>query len=283
MKRILFGIVTLAGFSFSAAAQQQPVVNEHDEYNYQKLGVKERVAVPYPSIREADVIFEKRVYRVIDTREKKNLVMQWPKNPLNKIIYDLTTIDDGGFTRLKAYRNDSLSSAYTADDVRKMGAIEETVFVGTDPNDPSLGYDSLVSTPFDYTTIKRFLIYEQWIFDKQRGMLFPRIIAIAPVYNPMINGVELPEQPMFWISWNEIRPLLVNEEVFNRQNDAMRLTYYDFFELRLFSSYITRESNEFDYAIKDFPEYKDSPMDALYESERIKGDIFTWEHDLWQY
>ncbi|MGZ5304129.1 MAG: hypothetical protein ACXWDO_08475 [Bacteroidia bacterium] len=32
-----------------------------------------------------------------------------------------------------------------------------------------------------------------------------------------------------------------------------------------------------------FPEFKDNPMEALYESERIREDLFNWEHDLWEY
>jgi gliding motility associated protien GldN len=131
--------------------------------------------------------------------------------------------------------------------------------------------------------VNRFMIYEEWIFDKQRGMFFPRIVAIAPLFKQTIGGVELGERPMFYVSFEELRPIIINEEVFNRQNDAMRQTYYDFFEQRLFSSYITKESNMYDRAIKDMPEFKDDPMEALYESERIREELFNWEHDLWEY
>lgn len=286
MKRVILGLVVCFCGSFVANAQKDNgSANKYLDYNYDKKAVKERKVVPYPPLREADVIYAKRVERIIDTREKKNMVMNWPKNPLNRVLYTLVTegADAKGFGKLKAYRTDSLDKAMTIEDVKKLGGFTETVQVQLDENDPYNTKDSNVYTPFDYSQVKRYKIAEEWIFDKQRGMFFPRIISIAPMYKPNLAGVELPEQPMYYINFEELRPILVNEEVFNRQNDAMRLTYYDFFELRLFSSYLTKESNDKDLEISAFPEFKDNPMEALYESERIREDLFNWEHDLWEY
>ena len=288
MKRVILGLVVCLCGSFVANAQKDNEnANKYLDFNYDKKAVKERKVVPYPPLREADVIYAKRVERVIDTREKKNMVMQWPKNPLNRVIYNLVTngADAKGFGKLKAYRTDSLDKAMTIEDIKKLGGFCETVAVQNpnNPDDPYDTFDSTVCTDFDYTSVKRYKIKEEWIFDKQRGMFFPRIVSIAPLYKPNLAGVELPEQEMFFVSFEELRPILVNEEVFNRQNDAMRMTYYDFFEQRMFSSFITFESNDKDMQINAFPEFKDNPMEALYESERIREDLFNWEHDLWEY
>jgi gliding motility associated protien GldN len=300
MKRLIFAFAIIVGLSVEAFAQaggttqttqqtNEPAaptktVNKYLEYNYEKKDVKERKAIPYPPLREADVYYAKRVQRVIDTHEKKNQVMVWPKSPLYRIIFQMVLNGEPNSTgKLKAYRSDTLDNALTIADVKKLGGSTETVSVQMDPNDPYSTKDSTVSTPFDYTQVKRWKIYEEWIFDKQSSLFFPRIICLSPMFTPNLNGVPLPEQEMFFLSWNELRPILVNEEVFNPQNDAMRLTYLDFFEQRLFASTITKESNDKDFAIKDFPEFKDAPMDALYESERIKFELFNWEHDLWEF
>jgi DUF971 family protein len=71
--------------------------------------------------------------------------------------------------------------------------------------------------------------------------------------------------------------------VFNRQNDAARLTFDDWFEQRMFSSYITKESNQYDNRIKDYEEFKDNKVAALLESEKIKNTLFEMEHDVWEY
>lgn len=284
LKKFLGTLVLVAMTTGAYAQQDSKDAHKYLDYNYEKKAVKERKVVPYAPLREADVIYAKRIERVIDTREKQNMVMNWPKNPFNKLIYDLVITGEASSTgKLKAYQSDTLNNAMTIEEISKIGGSCETVQIQIDPLDPYSTVDSLVCTPFDPIMVKRWKIFEEWIFDKQRGMFFPRIIAIAPLYNPMANGIALPETPMFYVSYEDLRPILIKEELFNRGNDAQRLTYYDFFEQRYFSSYITKNSNQYDMQIKNFPEYKDNPMEALYASEEAKAELFNWEHDLWEY
>jgi gliding motility associated protien GldN len=189
-----------------------------------------------------------------------------------------------GYGKLKSYTYDSIATPYTIDEIKARGGHSMTVTIQPDPiNNPDYTIDRDTVEAFDWSKITRYIISEEWIFDKQRSQFFPRIIAFAPLFKQTVNGVELAEQTLCWINYAEFRKVAINEEIFNRTNDAMRLTYNDFFEDRLFSSYITKESNEFDAAIRELPEFKDDPMGALYESERIKDNLFNWEHDLWEY
>ena len=133
MKRLLFSLVIFVGLSIEAYAQgggggqqqtqqtNEPAapskpVNKYLEYNYEKKDVKERKAIPYPPLREADVFYAKRVERVIDTHEKKNQVMVWPKSALYKIVFNLVLNGEPNSTgKLKAYRSDTLDNAFTID------------------------------------------------------------------------------------------------------------------------------------------------------------------------
>ena len=281
----------------AAPQQQQPAAvkpattapaqetNKYLEFNYAKLGIKERKVIPYPPLREADVVYARRIQRMIDVKEKKNLPLNWALNPLSRLVYTWATTGEAKSTgMLKSYYSDSLTHAMTIGDLKKLGGSSETKQYARDSNAPDILSDTTIFTPFDPSAISKFLISEEWIFDKQRGEFFPRIIAIAPMYKPSFGGVEgTVDYPMFWVSYNDLRPLFIKEEIYNRQNDAMSLSYYDFFEMRLFSSHITKESNEFNSDIANLPDFKDAPMDALYESERIKEELFNWEHDLWEY
>jgi gliding motility associated protien GldN len=105
-----------------------------------------------------------------------------------------------------------------------------------------------------------------------------RIIGLAPVYEIEKNG-EKRRETMFWIYFPEARFIFANAEVFNKSNDAERRTFEDIFWKRRFSSYIYKESNVYERKIS---EYKTS-LDALLEAEKIKEDIFVFEHDLWEY
>jgi gliding motility associated protien GldN len=84
---------------------------------------------------------------------------------------------------------------------------------------------------------------------------------------------------MYWCYYPDLRPILAKYEVFNPQNDAVRLSWEDVFESRRFESYIYKESNVYDRQIKEYA----TGVDLLLESDRIKNEMFVFEHDLWNY
>jgi gliding motility associated protien GldN len=127
--------------------------------------------------------------------------------------------------------------------------------------------------------VVKFRIKEDWMFDKQRGEMITRIVGIAPMVKLRAGGQTLEDQPAFWIYFPEARHIFVTKEVVNRGNDATGLSYDDVFNKRIFDSYIVKESNPDDLRIKDYAE----GFDRLYESERVKKELFDYEHDLWSY
>ncbi|MBI3142480.1 MAG: gliding motility protein GldN [Bacteroidetes bacterium] len=266
-------------YGLSAQDGEAPASNEDyiGDFTYTRLSIRERKPVPYPSQREADVMYAKRIVRIMDTKEKQNLVCRWPKNPLSEIIFTAAEKNE-----VVAYKNDSLTSFFRADTVLARLSSKEVIQI-PDPMFPGEFKDSVVINKYNLDDIVRYELIEDWIFDKQRGMFYPRIIAIAPMYNLIVDGNFLGEYQAFVCDWKQVRKVLINEEVFNRHNDAAKFSYYDWFELRLFSSYITKEPNVFDETFSQYVDLKDNPLAQLLEAERVKNELFNWEHDLWQY
>lgn len=263
----------------------------YDDFIYTRQAVTERKVIPWPYLREADVMFAKRVWRIIDTREKANQPMVWPNNPLNLIFYN--AVMDG---KLTAYKNDSLSSVFTTEEYKEYfkdkKPDKKLIDPNGDPEDPTNFYMDTINIILEPSNVQKFKVVEDWIFDKKESRMYVRIIAIAPVVKPNVGGVDLGEVEWGWLKYHrdsndpdklDVRELLVNMEVFNRQNDAARLTFDDWFEMRMFSSYITKEANQYDLPINSFAEFKDDGTAALLESDRIKQDLFEKEHDLWEY
>ena len=126
-------------------------------------------------------------------------------------------------------------------------------------------------------------IKEDWFFDKQRGVMDSRIIALGISLIPVDENGNSKEdvgcQNWIWIYFPEWRQFFANNEVFNVDNDAERRTYEDVFWKRQFNSQITKESNVYDRKISDYAK----GIDALLESERVKNDIFKLEHDWLQF
>lgn len=269
-------ILSFVLFSFlSGYAQNSGGINGYEDFNYSKDAVKDRRVIKYRYIREANVQWLKRVHRVIDTREKKNKVMNWPKSPFNKFLYNL--IMDGQIT---AYANDSLLRVRTPEDIIESTTEKTPVTI---PDGYGGFKDTFVVEQFEASKIVKYRIMEDWIFDYSYSDFRPRIIALAPLYTPSLGGVALDETTMFWVKMDDLREPMTHREVFNPNNQGAMLNYDDFFQMRMFSSYIVKEANYEDMDIKYLEEYKDDPFEALLKSEEIKNDLFIMEHDLWEY
>lgn len=281
-KNFILSLTLIFGFSIGAFAQ-----SDLEDWTYDKTAVKERKVIPHRYTREANVKFHKRIHRVIDTREKQNLIMHWSRNAFYRIVYEAALKGPNKEGGVQAWRSDSLSigTAYAEDELNDLGAQEFVTQIQDPefPDDPYMVIDTVIKIPFEPHMIEKYRIMEDWIFDYNYSDFRARIIAIAPLYRPVASGIELGETAMFWIEMKDLRPILVNQELFNPYNDAARMSFDDWFEMRMFSSYIVKESNVYDWDIKYFDEYKDDGLAALLKSEEIRNDLFIFEHDLWEY
>lgn len=278
MKIIISAVLMLFAFTMKAQVVYDEFITSGEHTSYEKVAVRERPVIAYPHLREADVKFSRRVVRCIDVRQKMNKQLEWPRQPLNRLLYEAMVKGD-----IKAYKTDSLLSYFNTEEFSKRGGEEVITFISTDPDDPTIGRDSVYYEPYKYEKIKKYYVLEDWVFDYKHSVFKARIIAIAPIFAPSYGGQTGKEQPLCWIKMDEIRPLLANTEMFNRYNDASRLSYDDFFQMRIFDSYIVYESNVYDNYINGFQEYENDAIGALLKSDEIKNDLFIFEHDLWQF
>lgn len=279
MKKLLFLISLVLFASVMTFAQYNQEI-----ISYRKVAPRERTPVPHRNNTESHTRYHKRIHRMIDVRQKQNLPMQWPKAPLHDILFDaLTNADNrGGNGLVTAYRTEELSDTlvYTRSEVLARGS--DTIDVPIVDSTGAIVYVR-VPNPFDRASIKKYEVMEDWIFDYNYSDFRPRIIAIAPIFDLTTSGISIGEARMFWIKMEDLRPVLARYETFNPFNDGSRLSYDDWFEMRMFASHITKESNVWDLELKYLPENEGNPFSALLASEKIKNDLFVFEHDIWEY
>ncbi len=253
---------------------------------YIKEHTKTKRVVPYTHIREADVMWARRVWRTIDLREKMNHPLYFPTEAINdrKSLFDVIRqglMVDGSITAYSVGpvgTDDEFKKPLLASELKELFTRLDTQYT---ENLESGDMDMVVQEiNLESRDIMMYNIKEDWIFDKQRSTMDIRILGIAPMQEKRGEDGEIRGySPLFWLYYPECRYVFANWDAFNRENDAERRSFEDIFWKRQFSSYITKWSNVYDRGIN---QYK-TGLNALLEGEEIKQQLFEFEHDLWNF
>lgn len=288
-KKILTGSLLL---SFLIAAAQQPaplsvlgptVINSI----YTPEHLPSRKPIPYVPVREADVMWTKRIWRIIDLREKINFPLLFPTDEVAQRPSLFAVIQKGIITQeLSVY--DPKPSIFVPDEefqieypfaeaqkafIRDISILKQDTATGemiptTIPD--TLGPDD----------VNQYWLKEDWFFDKQRSIMDVRILGIAPVIETTDDKGEFKGyMALFWLYYPGCRNWFSKFQAYNPYNDAEWRSYDEIFHKRIFNSYIRQESNVYNRPIQAYT----NGIDALLESERIKNEIFTFEHDMWHF
>jgi gliding motility associated protien GldN len=240
--------------------------------------IYENRVLAYEPLREADVPWERRIWRIIDVREKINLPFTYPPLPFFTILSDAAKSGE-----IKVFKDETFREMMSPEEVMGKLVITDTSLIFN----PDTYEDEvvIVNSPVNPEEIQKYRIKEMWFFDEESSRMGVRILGIAPIkdYYDVQSGAFKYAIPMFWVYYPEARESFARYQVFTESNDAAPGTWYDLFEQRRFSSYIYKQSNVLDLRLDDFYNGPDKGVERLMESDRIKADLFNWEHDLWTY
>ncbi len=235
----------------------------------------EKRPLPYDHVHEKDVFWEKRILRLINIKDKRNHIFRNPRAPFIDILLEAAKNEE---IHLYSAWDDKFSDLLDQEAIHQLCHSSDTIEI-IDPVTFESSYQ-VVENEFNAEDVAKFRLKEVWFFDEETSTMNVRILGIAPIISRYSDdGMFLNEGPMFWAYYPELRKVLARKEAFNPHNDAARLSWDDIFEARIFSSYITKQSNIQDRRIQDYT----SGMDGLLEAEKIKETIFNFEHDLWSY
>ncbi len=277
-------------------AQSLDLVEKREVYTKEHIPKKD--PVPYPYIRESDIMYEKTVWRMINLREKMNQPLYYPtktigdRKNLTQLLLDILKNPLPGhqvyaYKPFLTYEFEQPMSMEEIMQVMKPDTITEPVFDSTimDFTMQVTGVNIVLDD------VNRIMLKEKWFFDRRYSTLQVRIIGICPfrveekeIEDPITYEIrktgEITQEPLFWVYYPEIRYYLAKQEAFNPANDAQRISFDDLLNQRRFSSWIYSVTNVHDNrAIRDYAK----GMDAMFEAEHIKYEIFEFEHDLWEY
>ena len=264
-----------------------------------------------------DIIWSRFVYRIIDMRYKQNYQLYFPTkadDPDYRNLFHIIT--DAVVDGMKVYEpnGETIKPEFVDENKNPKAPMPGTAipfrfFVddGEDHTDDPTYYDIEAS---DYMLIHydsvndllsshylrfekitrnqlKYLIQEVTFFDKHTSRMHTKIMAIAPLHSDFVatrdssNIMEsLRQSIMFWVPFDALRPYLAMQYMIPNRNETKHVTFDEFFQKRLFSSYIVGEGNMYNRWI---PDYTGDPEKIKQEQERIATELLNFEQDLWEY
>jgi gliding motility associated protien GldN len=271
-----WSLLILCLLATSTFAQLREASNLNDiprDGIYNKSTVASKQMLTYDHLREADVFWEKRIWRIIDVREKMNKHFTFPDAPFIKVLLDAAT---NGDISVYSAMDDKFSYKLASEEAANIGVTVDTIIV-FDPLTLK-EEEKIVRNELNWEDVKRFRVKEVWYMDKETSTMKVRILGIAPLIevNDATDNFRY-EQPLFWLYYPELRTVLNNEEVVNPMNDANPMSWDNIFEMRYFSSYVYKESNVQDRRLQDYK----TGLDILLEAKKVEAAIFEFEEDIW--
>ncbi len=251
-------------------------------------------------IHEQNQMYKKRVWRYMDLREKQNQPFFARGFELSGFIIDMV---DAGL--LVPYENnDSLNRRMTKEEFFKL--LELPDYGGGDDGFGGGGFDSGFGGGFDsgfggeeesapaepagpdYFTaqnVSTIEIMEDVIFDRKRSRMYYDIQSlklIIPASEFPNTGVRRDVASFKYKDLYDLFREYPRKAIwFNRQNSAQHRNMADAFELRLFSSHITKFSNPNDDNVIDI--YGGDPKVGIQASQWVEYEMLNYESGVWEY
>ena len=292
MKKVLLSIIALVALSFAASAQNVIDAEEGRNPNdfYQQGIVVGKRAMPYPNLRESDVVWRTTIWRKIDFNENFNQFFYFPfeaeKNTqgrINLVNLILQAVKNGSF---EIYEDDDMKvpqDVETALAQTRSRSVKESEVGEDEWGEPIIQIDTIYDD-LDAATVKMAQLKEFWYIDKQDTRQKVRIVGMSLQYMKDVIKAGEADQQLDWTFWvpmdfMTVRQVLVNANAYDENNDVAERSYDDIFIQRYFDSYVTRESNTHNREITQYL----TGVDAIYESQMIEEKIFDIESDMWEY
>ncbi|MBQ5975636.1 MAG: gliding motility protein GldN [Bacteroidales bacterium] len=298
MKKVLLGLslmmLALGGMTVNA----QNILDPEDENNlsnfYTRKITMSKKAIPYPALRESDVLWETCIWRTIDFREKFNQFFYFPKgedslnNNQGRINLAYLIYRSAANGEFEIFEDDELKIPVDWENMyKKLNKADSTT---TDPVYDEYGeiieegHDTVKYKSFTSDDYYKIHLKEFWYIDSKDTRMKVRIVSLALVDENCkeIDGdMECNPTIRFWIPMNDmrVRNIFARTNAYDLYNNNAERSYDEIFITRYFDSFVTRETNTHNRAVHDYL----TGEDAQLESQSIEERIFDIESDMWEY
>jgi hypothetical protein len=236
---------------------------------------------PQYILRESEVAMANRQWNYIDLSDPLNKKLFNSLNVKDTIYPLIEVLEFGIITqKIACFGNDQFGSSknkiYSVEEFKKLITSTDTILEGA--IDEQTNKDTIVkvakTTTLNKSTVKGFLLKEEWFFNKKKAVDEVRIIGIAPlIYSEKDQKVV----QVYWVYFKECRELLASFKAVNPLGTNETYTYTDLFDKHSFTTKSVKESNVFD---RNQPE-NSKGFNVDIENEKSKQNLQNSARDRW--
>lgn len=263
-----------------------------DEFYSQTIHTSQS-PLPYPFLRESDILWSTMLWKTIDLNELFNQFFYFPienPDPSGKKSLAYTLWDAMADGIIPIYEDDALTIPIDNEVFVRRYTKPDTLLleIGYDDDDNEEYQTIIRPHEFDGAEIFQYAICEVWFIGKQDTRQDSRRLALAPLKQSFHKFANTEEEiylgllPLFWVPMQNpyVRQLLAQHFAYTDPNNLVGQPSWDaVFVSQHYNAYITRESNRY---LRSITQYL-TGEDALLESERIEEKVFDIESDMWEY
>ena len=274
-----------------------PVTQPAKRTPAKKTGVKQSEVAQGTTLRQqafseyqkkedaGNISWQHVLYRELDLTNESNASLYYPQEPMDGLTNLFRVILEGLCTnRLKAYEYLDGREVFTD---RYLVNVQDVLdkFQVMYQRKPGVGRDAkptyaVEETDVPCTEVLSYFIKERWEFDQHTSTYGPRVLAICPVLHRSGDwGGEAVKYPMFWVNFEDLRPLLRDHLVMSDgMNNTPRYTMEEFFTLEQYQGDIYKVQNTRGLSLMQ--QYPDS---ASLDSARftIEAQLRGFKDSIW--
>lgn len=264
--------------------------------------------------RADDVVWAHVVYSIVDLRDTRNLQVAFPTDPDTqyKNLFRLLTSAVTAKTPVYYANEAGISPFFTAGNRVAVDKLSDVFFIETDVAgaqyiDPLFTYDQakdslgISNRIYDRFSrrINKYLLQKVYYFDKHLSRFSTKIIGIAPIVSEVTTFAAtgddeeagsasaqelkntLKESVLCWFLYDELKPHLSNQLIYQVSNAAQRMSYHEYFTKKMYSDYLIGDNNLFKrlYSSNEemtIPQLKLSITDLNEELVEIESGVWSF-------
>lgn len=258
---------------------------KQSEVQLDGMTLRQQAFSEYQKKGNGQVSWQHVLYRELDLTNEKNASLYYPQEPQDGLTNLFRVILEGLCNnQLKAYEfldgREVFTDKYQVD-VKDVLDKFQVMY----QQKPAVGRDGkptyvVEETDVPCTEVLSYYVKERWEFNQHTSMYGPRVLAICPVLHRSGDwGGEAVKYPMFWVDYEDLRPLLRDHLVMSDgMNNTPRYTMEEFFALEQYEGEIYKVQNTRGLSLMQ--QYPDS---ASLDSARfsIESQLRGFKDSIW--